>query len=138
MCNLNKVWFRLAILRKRGGRKIKMDRRSYPPLPYLKRRHKGNTGVGLGQCSHYSKSLQSGRSGDQIPVCVRFSKPVQTGPGAHPASCTLGTGYLYRGQSGQSVEAPTPNWQRLKKSKAIPLLDLRAFTACSRMNFTLY
>ena len=25
---------------------------------------------------------------------VRFSAPVQTGPGAHPASCTMGTGYL--------------------------------------------
>jgi hypothetical protein len=23
---------------------------------------------------------------------VRFSAPVQTGPGAHPASCTMGTG----------------------------------------------
>ena len=23
---------------------------------------------------------------------VRFSAPVQTGPGAHPASCTVGTG----------------------------------------------
>jgi len=24
---------------------------------------------------------------------ARFSAPVQTGPGAHPASCTMGTGY---------------------------------------------
>jgi len=23
---------------------------------------------------------------------ARFSAPVQTGPGAHPASCTMGTG----------------------------------------------
>jgi len=23
---------------------------------------------------------------------VRFSAPLQTGPGAHPASCTMGTG----------------------------------------------
>jgi hypothetical protein len=29
--------------------------------------------------------------GDQIPVEARFSAPVQTGPGAHPASCTMGT-----------------------------------------------
>jgi len=28
---------------------------------------------------------------------VRFSAPVQTGPGAHPASCTMGTGSLFRG-----------------------------------------
>jgi len=25
-------------------------------------------------------------------VEARFSAPVQTGPGAHPASCTMGTG----------------------------------------------
>jgi hypothetical protein len=30
--------------------------------------------------------------GDRIPVGARFSAPVQTGPGAHPASCTMGTG----------------------------------------------
>jgi len=24
---------------------------------------------------------------------ARFSAPVQTGPGAHPVSCTMGTGY---------------------------------------------
>ena len=31
-------------------------------------------------------------SGDRIPVGARLSAPVQTGPGAHPASCTIGTG----------------------------------------------
>ena len=25
---------------------------------------------------------------------MRFSAPVQTGPGAHPASCTMGTGFF--------------------------------------------
>ena len=30
--------------------------------------------------------------GDRIPVGARFSAPVQTGPGAHPASYTMGTG----------------------------------------------
>ena len=25
---------------------------------------------------------------------TRFSAPVQTGPGAHPASCTMGTGFF--------------------------------------------
>ena len=29
---------------------------------------------------------------DRIPVGTRFSAPVQTGPGAHPASCKMGTG----------------------------------------------
>ena len=36
-------------------------------------------------------------SGDRNPVGARFSAPVQTGPGAHPASYTMGTGSLSRG-----------------------------------------
>jgi len=35
---------------------------------------------------------RAGRSGDRIPVGARFSAPFQTGPGAHPASYTIGTG----------------------------------------------
>jgi hypothetical protein len=34
--------------------------------------------------------LRAGRTGDRIPVVARISAPVQTGPGAHPASCTVG------------------------------------------------
>jgi hypothetical protein len=30
--------------------------------------------------------------GSPVPVGVRFFTAVQTGPGAHPASCTMGTG----------------------------------------------
>ena len=33
----------------------------------------------------------AGRSGDRIPV-ERDFPPVQIGPGAHPASCKMGTG----------------------------------------------
>ena len=36
--------------------------------------------------------LRAGWSGDRLPVGARFSAPVQTGPGAHPASSTMGTG----------------------------------------------
>ena len=32
-----------------------------------------------------------------------FSAPVQTGPGAHPASCTMGTGSFPGVKSGQGV-----------------------------------
>jgi len=39
----------------------------------------------------YSNSLQAGQSGDHIPMVARFSMPFQIGPGAHPASCTMGT-----------------------------------------------
>jgi hypothetical protein len=35
--------------------------------------------------------LRAGRSGDKIPVGARFFAHVQTGPGAHPASCKMGT-----------------------------------------------
>jgi hypothetical protein len=34
---------------------------------------------------------------------VRFSAPVQTGPGAHPASCTMGTGSFPGVKSGRGV-----------------------------------
>jgi len=59
-------------------------------------------------------------------VGVRFSTPVQTGPGAHPASCTMGTGSFPRVKSGWDVRlAPHPllvPWSR--KSRAILLLHL--------------
>jgi hypothetical protein len=35
--------------------------------------------------------LRAGRSGSRIPVGARVFAHVQTGPGAHPASCTMGT-----------------------------------------------
>ena len=34
---------------------------------------------------------------------ARFSAPVQTGPGAHPASCTMGTGSFPGVKSGWGV-----------------------------------
>ena len=39
-------------------------------------------------------ALRNVRSGDRIPVEERFSAPVQTGPGAQPASYTMGAGYV--------------------------------------------
>jgi hypothetical protein len=60
--------------------------------------------------------LRVGRSGNRIPVEVRFSAPVQTGPGAHPASYTMGTG-SFPGvkRSGRGVDHPPHLAPRLKK-----------------------
>jgi hypothetical protein len=53
--------------------------------------------------------LQARRSGDRIPVGARFSAPVQTGPGAHPAYCTMDTGFFPEVESGRGVMlAPHP------------------------------
>jgi len=42
-------------------------------------------------------------------VGVRFSAPVQTGPGAHPASCTMGAGSFPRGKEWLGHDAdPSP------------------------------
>jgi hypothetical protein len=38
---------------------------------------------------------------------AKFSIPVQTDPGAHPASFTMITGFLSRGQSGRGVALTT-------------------------------
>ena len=65
---------------------------------------------GPGWLNRYSDSLRAGRSGDGIPVGARFSTPVQTGPGAHPASCTMGTG-SFPGvkRPGRGADHPPPS-----------------------------
>ena len=78
-----------------------------------------------------------------MPMGARFSAPVQTGPGAHPASCTMGTGSFPGVKSGWGVTlTPHPllvSWSR--KSRAIPLLPLWAvrpvqnLSACTRVHF---
>ena len=83
---------------------------------------------------------------ESIPVGARFSAPVQTGPGAHPASCTMGTGSFPGVKSGRGVTL-TPHlllvpWS--KKSRAIPLLPLwavrpvQSLSACTRVHLTFY
>jgi len=47
---------------------------------------------------------------------ARFSAPVQTGPGAHPASCAIGTGSLLGvKRPGRGVDHPPNLAPRLKK-----------------------
>jgi len=76
-------------------------------------------------------------------VGAKFSAPVQTGPGAHPASCTMGTGSFPRVKSGRSVKL-TPHlllvpWSR--KGRAITLISLwairpvQSLSACTRVKF---
>jgi len=78
-------------------------------------------------CSRYSDWLRAGPSGDRIPV-ERFSAPLQTGPGAHPATCTMGTESFPEVNTDRGVTlTPYPllvPWSR--KSRAIPLLPLWA------------
>jgi hypothetical protein len=45
-------------------------------------------------CSRYSDSIRAGRFGVRKQVGEIFSLTVQTSSGAHPTSCTMGTGVL--------------------------------------------
>ena len=77
---------------------------------------------------------------------ARFSAPVQTGPGAHPASCTMGTGSFQGAKSGTEVTL-TPHpllvpWSR--KSRAISLFPLwavqpvQSLSVCTRGHFNFF
>ena len=65
---------------------------------------------GPGQLSRYSDSLRAGPSGDRIQVGARSSTSVHIGPGAHPASCTMGTG-SFPGvkRPGRGADLPPPS-----------------------------
>ena len=82
-----------------------------------------------GWFSRYSDWHRAGRSGDRIPVGRDFP-PVQIGPGAHPASCTMGNGSFPRVKSGRGVLLTTHPLlvPRSWKSRAIPLPTLWATT----------
>jgi len=78
---------------------------------------------------------------------ARFFAPVHTGPGSHPASCTMGTGYFPGGKERPERDADTPHpllvpWSR--KSTAIPLLPpgavrpVQSISACTRVTFTYF
>ena len=51
----------------------------------------------------------------QLPVGMRFSASVLTSPGAHPASCTMGTGsFLGVKRPGHGVDNPPPSSAEVK------------------------
>jgi hypothetical protein len=99
---------------------------------------------GLHINAKYSDWLLAGRSGDRIPVGARFSAPVQTDPGAHPASCTMGTGSFPGVKNGRGVTLTVHPfllpWSLI--SRAITLLliwavqPVQSFSACIRVHFT--
>ena len=68
---------------------------------------------------------------------ARFSASVQTGPGAHPASYTMGTGSLFPGVKWPGRDAdPHLHYRGVKKGTAIPLPTLRALVAYKGGTFT--
>ena len=98
----------------------------------------GGPGSSVGIATGYGLDVP----GDRIPVGARFSAPVQTGPGAHPASCTMGTRSFPGVKSGRGVTLTLQPllvpWSR--KGRAIPLLPLWAVrpvessSACTRVH----
>jgi len=79
------------------------------------------------------------RSGYRIPMGRDFP-PIQTGPGAHPASCTMGTGSLPGVKYGRGVLLTTHPLlvPRSWKSRAIPLPSLWATTGPVTVTLYLY
>ena len=95
-----------------------------------------NRGISLS--SRYSGSLRAVLSGDRIPVGTRCSTPVQTGPGALPASYTMGTGSFPRiNWPGRGVDHPPPFSSEVKERVKLYLYSTSGpLVACYRVNFT--
>ena len=86
---------------------------------------------GPGSSVGIATELRAGRSGIESRWGRNFP-PVQNGPGAHPATCTMGTGSFPGGRDRRGLGlTPHPylEYRGPRKSTAIPLLTLRAFVA---------
>jgi len=64
--------------------------------------------VGRGSSADIATRYGLDSPGIESRLGARFSTPVQTGPGAHPASCTMGTGSFPWVKSGRDVALTTP------------------------------
>ena len=75
----------------------------------------------------------AGWSRDRNLVGARFSAPVQTGPGAHPASCTGGTGSFLGGKEwpGRDADPPTPSSAMVMKGQSYTSTPHMGRTACT-------
>ena len=102
---------------------------------YLFRRVGACSSVGIATCYGLDGPGSNPGVGSDFP-------PVQTGPGAHPTSCTMGTGSFPGVKCGRGVLL-TPHpilvpWSR--KSGAIPLLPLwdvrpvQSLSVCTRVH----
>ena len=72
-------------------------------------------------------------AGDRIPVQARFSAPVQTGPGAHPASCTMGTGSFpgSKERPGRNADPLPTSSVVIKKGQSYSSTPSMGRTACT-------
>ena len=92
---------------------------------------------GPGSSVGIATELRAGRSGVESRWGRDFP-PVQTGPGAHPASCTVGTGSFSGIKRGRGVLLTTHPLlvSRSWKRRAIPLPTLWATPGLERNYFT--
>ena len=69
---------------------------------------------------------------------AKFSPPVQSDPGAHPASCTKGTGtFLGVNRPGIGVNHPPSTGAEVKERVKVYLyFPLRLLVVCYRVKFT--
>jgi hypothetical protein len=77
-----------------------------------------------------SVGIATGYGLDGPGIESRWGEIFRTCPGAHPASCTMGTRTFPGAESGRGVTL-TPHPLPVQ-SKAILLLSLKAFVACKK------
>jgi hypothetical protein len=91
-----------------------------PPEPLCKVAYDAFPGIEPGYLSWYSDSLWAESYGDRIRVWTRFSGPFQTGPGADPASYTMGTGSLTGVKpTGHGADHPLPSSDEVKEREEL-------------------